>query len=324
MLRRFYFFELFTLANLILIAVIGRNTTQYTGSAILTIVTIAVGLLPQTLLGIGVRLLLAWRRKDRAYLDVIRSRAWLADTARLIVFSALMVFTYGWIKLIVPITHRRLFDQVLWDLDRALFFGISPTVFFLELFRAPSALQFIDWSYAAIFTASIFVAFAYFLSEPDRDIRVAFANGNTALWIIAAWLYMILPSVGPAYRFPEVWLPYEHALRRTQSLQALLMRNYQDVLRADAGQPTRAAIRLILGVAAFPSMHVAFQTYVFFWMRRLWTSGQVLFAVFAFLIFLGSMVTGWHYLIDSLFGVGMAYAAYAITWGLYGRMKARE
>jgi PAP2 superfamily len=319
MLRRPYFFELFVVANLFLIAVIGRGTAKYLGAPFVTIIAMTVGLLPQLIAGMAVRSVVAVIRKDRSYFEAIRSREWISDTLRLLVFTALMVFTYGWIKLAVPVVHPRLLDQFLWDLDRTLFFGLSPTVFFLDLFRAPAVLRVVDWSYANIFYASMFLAFAYFLSEPRREVRVPFANGNAAMWLTAAWLYMLLPSVGPAYRFPDVWMPYQHALGKTQYLQALLMRNYQDVLRAAAGEPTRTNIRLVFGVAAFPSMHVAFQMYVFLWMRRLWTWGEVIFAVFVLAIFLGSMITGWHYLADSLFGLLMAFVAYKVTW----RMKER-
>jgi len=121
---------------------------------------------------------------------------------------------------------------------------------------------------------------------------------------------MLLPSLGPALRFPDVWFAHAETLRITQGLQAVLMRNYQNVLRAWNGETITEPIRIVFGIGAFPSLHVAFQAYVFFWARRVWRGGQVVFGIFAFVIFLGSMITGWHYLIDSLAGLLMAYLAY--------------
>ncbi|HEX2122140.1 MAG TPA: phosphatase PAP2 family protein, partial [Thermoanaerobaculia bacterium] len=273
---------------------------------------IASGLLTQALAGVAVRSVVALVRRDRAYVRVIRSRDWLGDTLRLIVGGTLMVWTYGWIKLVVPVLHPRLFDQVLWDLDRILFFGLSPNILFLEGFD-DAFLRAVDWTYANIFYVSTLVAFAYFLSEPSRRVRVAFANGNAALWLIGAWLYMLVPSLGPAYRFPDVWFAHDDALRRTQALQAMLMKNYQNVRRLAAGQPPTDVVRIVFGIAAFPSLHVAFQTYVFLWMRRLWTSGEVIFAIFVMIIFLGSMVTGWHYMIDGIAGMALAWGCYAAS-----------
>jgi hypothetical protein len=228
---------------------------------------------------------------------------------RLIVFTGVATISYAWLKLVIPIYHPRLFDQVLWDLDQVLCFGLSPNIFLLDLLNNRLILRAVDLTYAWIFFASITLALAYFLSHPSRRIRVAFANGNVALWVIGVWLYFLVPSLGPAYRFPDIWFAHADALQRTQQLQALLMRNYQNVLRAVSGQPFNP-VRLLLGIAAFPSLHVGFQTFVFLWMRRLWPAGEVLFGIFAATIFLGSVVTGWHYLIDALAGVALAFACF--------------
>ncbi len=311
-MRRFYFFELFTLVNLAAIVLLARGTFHLVWDP-LEVILLGFGLLFQALAGIVIRSAIALIRRDRAYFRIIRSGAWLADTLRLVVFGTLMVWTYGWIKLVVPVVHPRLFDQELWDLDRILFFGLSPNILFLDGFN-DAFLRAVDWTYANIFYVSTLVAFAYFLSEPSRRVRIAFANGNAALWLVGAWLYMLVPSLGPAFRFPDLWFAHDEALRRTQALQAILMRNYQNVLRVTAGQPPTDAIRIVFGIGAFPSLHVAFQTYVFLWMRRLWTSGEVIFAIFVLAIFIGSMTTGWHYMIDGIVGIALAWACYVATW----------
>lgn len=308
-MRRVHFYEWFAAANFLAILLVAGFRVPVT--PVRTTLAFAVGLVPYTLAGVAIRAAVAAFRRRRGYVRIVRSRAWIVETLRLILFSALAFFTYGWIKLAVPAVHPRLFDQELWDLDRLLFFGLSPNILFLDLFSARPMLRAIDWSYANIFYVSICIALAYFLSEPSRRVRVAFANGHAAMWLIGAWLYMLVPSVGPAYRFPDLWFPHEAALRNTQALQALLMRNYQNVLRVAAGQPATDTIRIVYGVAAFPSLHVGFQTYVFLWMRRVWTSGQVMFALFTVAIFLGSVVTGWHYVIDGIAGIVLAWACYA-------------
>ena len=69
---------------------------------------------------------------------------------------------------------------------------------------------------------------------------------------------------------------------------------------------------MLFGIAAFPSLHVGFQTFVFLWFRRLWLSGQIIFAIFVLLIFLGSVITGWHYLVDAYAGLLLAAIAYGV------------
>jgi hypothetical protein len=312
--KRPYFFELFALANLGLIAIIAHASLPIVGSPLGLVAAFSLGIGMQAAAGILIRVVVALVKRDRSYLAVIRTREWIVDTLRLIVFGALVVVVYGWIKLVVPIYHPRLFDPQLWELDRALLFGIAPTTFVLDLFGARWFLRVIDWSYANIFFVSASIAFAWVLSHPERRIRIAFANGNALLWIGGGWLYLLVPSLGPAFRFPDVWLAQAEGLRLTQGLQAILMRNYQNVIRAAGGNAITEPIRIIFGIGAFPSLHVAFQMYVFLWARRVWRAGQVLFGVFVFVIFLGSMITGWHYLIDSLAGLLMAYLSYRICF----------
>ena len=309
-MRRPYFFELFVVANLALVALLAHASLPIVGSPVGHLLNFSVALAGQAVVGIVIRAAVALVRRDRTYLKEIRSIGWIVETLRMVVAGALVVLTYGWIKLVVPIYHPRLFDQELWDLDRVLFFGMAPTTFFLDVFGPEWFLRAVDWAYANIFFASAVVAYAFFLSHPDRKLRVGFANGNAVLWISAAWLYLLVPSVGPAFRFPDIWFAHSETLRTTQVMQAILMRNYQNVIRLASGTAIDEPVRIVFGVAAFPSMHVAFQTYVFLWMRRLWRPGQVLFGIFVFAIFLGSMITGWHYLVDSLAGLLMAYLCY--------------
>lgn len=306
---RLYFFELFTVANLAALLLFSRAARTHIGPTLLSIAGFASTLLLQAAAGLLVRSGIALARRDARYFRHVCRRRWIADTLRIAVAGAVTTFTYAWIKLVVPLEHPRLFDQELWNLDRLLFFGLSPNVFFLDLFSNDPFLRLIDTTYAMIFFASMTIGFAAVLSDPRRRVRIAFANGNAALWLTGAWLYMLVPSLGPAFRFPDLWFAHAAVLRRTQQFQSMLMRNYDDFLRLMAGRGARP-VHIVFGIAAFPSLHVAFQTYVFLWMRRLWRSGEVLFGLFAVTIFLGSMLTGWHYMVDGLAGALLAAGCY--------------
>lgn len=305
-MRRAYFFELFVVANLAAIALFASETLPVLRAPLKIVGGLVLSMSVQAALGAGIRVAVSLARRDRAYLRILRSREWLLETARLVVGFALIIFAYGWIKLVVPIKHPVLLDQALWDVDQALFFGVAPSVFVLNLFGSDAALRVFDWSYANIFFASTLIAGAYFFSEPSRRVRIAFANGYALLWLAGAWLYMLVPSLGPAYRFPDIWMPHGETLTITQTLQAMLMRNYRNVI--DGSGP----VSIVLGIAAFPSLHVAFQMYVCLWMRLLWRWGEVLFALFVVVIFLGSMITGWHYFIDGIAGLILGYLCYRL------------
>ena len=120
----------------------------------------------------------------------------------------------------------------------------------------------------------------------------AFTDSNIAMWLIGAWLYVMVPSLGPAFRFPDVWLPLAAAFPNTQQMQHTLMANYRAILSYRSG--VNVPVNVLFGVAAFPSLHVGFVTLVLLWMRRLWRYGEVIFGVFTLIIFIGSIITGWH------------------------------
>jgi hypothetical protein len=304
---RLYFFELFTVANFVVLLIVLRGETVmplWTIGSVLP--SVAVGFLAQTLLGMAIRLAIGFRRGTaQDLLAIYRSDAWLGDTLRLALFSGLWIHTYGWIKLTVPLMHPRLFDAELWNLDRAICFGHSPNVFLLTLFGTPTLLRIIDWTYANVFFASLNIAAIFIGSAPERKRRVAFMNSNTLLWLLGAWLYVAVPALGPAYRFPQIWLPLAPLLGRTQTFQRILIANYRAVL---FGAPR--AVNILFGVAAFPSLHVGFQTLAFLWMRTMTRWGGAVFIVFVVFIFIGSMVTGWHYLIDGVAGAVLAWGCY--------------
>jgi hypothetical protein len=312
--RRPYFFEIFTIVNFIVIqALLWRMTRAPLATLLKMFVVLVPGFAVQAAIGIGVRAAIGPRE---AYLRLIRTPEWLADTARIIVFSAFSVQTYCWIKIAIPLLHPRLFDQELWNIDRMLFFGMSPNILFVDLFGSPAALRFVDWSYANVFYASLFVAAAFFASSPDRSVRLAFTDSNIAMWIIGAWLYVLVPSLGPAFRFPEVWLPLQQMFSNTQTLQRLLVANYTTVLAYRQG--VVRSVNILFGIAAFPSLHVAFEVLVLLWMRRLWRYGTAIFGIFTVVIFIGSIITGWHYLIDGLAGALLATACYVVAMRQYG------
>lgn len=308
-----YFFEIFTVVNLLLLLLALGSLRPITLQPMMAVIPASIiGFLLQALIGISIRLAFAARRgAARELLATYRSKGWITDTLRLAFFVGICVHVYGWIKLTTPLMHPHRFDQQLWNLDRLLCFGYEPNLFLLTLFSSPPVLRVIDWTYGYIFLASLNIIGIFIASAPDRRLRVCFMNSISMLWLVGAWLYVAVPAVGPAYRFPGVWLPLAPLLAETQHLQHLLMTNYLAVLawRRGSQQP----VNLLYGVATFPSLHVASQILAFLWMRRLTKWGGIVFGVFAVFIFIGSIVTGWHYLVDGLAGAALAWLCYAVS-----------
>ena len=155
--RRPYAFEVLIAINLVVIgAEAPREVTGTILDSLRSVLPLSLGCVA---VGIALRLLLGWRRgRLRRLTTIYRSPRWLADSLRLQLGLALLTHTYGWIKLLVPILHPRLYDRQLFDLDRALFGGNSPSVFLLTLFSDSRFLRFIDMTYANVFAATMLAA----------------------------------------------------------------------------------------------------------------------------------------------------------------------
>jgi hypothetical protein len=323
-LARPQWFELFAAVNLIVIIVALRHITNAPLQTLPRLLpSLVAGFLGQVLVGAGIRAALAWRRGNlRQLLHVFCSASWLIDTLRMAIFSALTVHAYGWIKLAVPLLHHQLFDRQVSDLGRAIFFGYSPGAFIAALFSSPLIMRAIDWAYANLFILTLNVSVVCFVSSPSRRLRVAFMDANTTMWLIGAWVYLAVPTLGPAYVYPESFLPLAPLLPHTQVLQRMLMSNYQAVLGYLHG--ARQPVNIFLGIGAFPSLHVAFQALVWLWMRRLWRWAGFLFGLIAITIFLGSVITGWHYFMDGVAGFVLAWACFraSLRWHRVERFLA--
>lgn len=312
--RTIRLYEILALVNLIAVHLFLQRTRM--APPFLDLIDTLVEYLPQFLYlmagGMVARgVWAATRGRFRRWVRRLRRWRWWVETLRLIVTIGIVLHAYSFLKVLMPLATSRQADALLWKIDRLLLFGHSPNVLFLELFAHPSSLLFVDWTYEHVFQWSLYLALALGLSAPSNRVRVSLVSAMTWLWVSGGWLYYTLPSLGPAYAFPEVWAAHREALARSTYLQSELMRNFQNVLHtARTGQPRPIAI--MYGIAAFPSLHVAFQTYLALWLRRVAPAWGPLAIAAAIVIFVGSVVTGWHYLVDSLAGVAMALIVWAL------------
>lgn len=249
----------------------------------------------------------ALRRQLGAMLRIISTPAWLLDTARHVVATSLLIHAYSYVKLMVPLMNGRSWDQALWDLDHALFFGMSPNVFFLNLFD-PFTLRLFDISYEKVYLTLLNIAIGLYLSSPSERFRRAFAGGSVALWMSGAWLYLIFPAIGPCYRFPELWAQ-SNLFEHSRQMQYALLQNYRAVLQMAAGTPV--PVNVAFGVAAFPSLHVGLALILARFVRLAARPFAVLFEIFAAIMFIASLATGWHYMVDSIAGALLALLFFA-------------
>ena len=140
---------------------------------------------------------------------------------------------------------------------------------------------------------------------PTLPRRMAFLSAYTSVWITGSVVYLALPSWGPVFVVSQV---FEEALRHmpaTVGVQSVLFEELSSLVRDPLGP------RLVqFGcVAAFPSLHLAVVT-VFAaasrWTSRRWFVGNALIVL---VMLIGSVVTGYHYLVDGWAGILLGIAA---------------
>jgi hypothetical protein len=286
---------------------------------VLSILTFSGLALVGALLGV---IISALRREVRVHLAVLASWRWLATTAFLVAGTILLGVLYGLLKITVHMVRPIKYDAFFWELDAALFFGNSPNVFLLELLSNPVVLRGFDWLYTFGFMGTMIASFLLMFGWRRNNERIGFLAGSAMLWLTGAWLYFALPSLGPAYAFYDIWDDVREYLPWTQATQNALLKNHLEALRLAAGEPN-LPVSIHMGIGAFPSLHVAFLTYVAFWVQRLVPSLRLWGWLLVGVVFIGSVITGWHYLVDSIAGIGLAWIAWRAGAWVAGPRESR-
>lgn len=256
-----------------------------------------------------------FRKRAKLYWKrTFRDPRWLGITALLAINLGMLSYFYQGLKTGTWLMGRSSVDSLLWAIDRFVFFGMSPNIFFLNLFDNPVLLGVFDLGYGMLFLIVLILGIASYLAMPGFARRTSFILANTLLWSAGAWLYFAVPAMGPAYGFSDVWEQARPGMPASTHLQRRLIENHLNVLARNEGLPG-GRIRFAEGLGAFPSLHVGlFALLALFVRRESRRGGNWLFGATAFM-FLGSIITGWHYMIDSVAGLILAWLSYrVILW----------
>lgn len=272
-----------------------------------------------TVLAWGVALRLAahlahWRSPLPWIREVVRPASLLL-WGRLWLALATMTYAYTWLKVSVPLLRRELFDAELWSLDRALHFGLSPSLFAAELVRDTPVAVWLDGWYA-LWLSSVVAVQSYCLLALEPARRRGFALACGFLWLLGVWVYLLVPAVGPCFYTRDVFAAVLDQMPNAAGLQEKLWSHYLQMLAGREGALFQ--VRPFLAVAAMPSLHVGAHALFFFWFRRHQRRLALPFALATLLTFFGSLATGWHYAVDGYVGVLLAWVAVRLADRLEG------
>lgn len=194
--------------------------------------------------------------------------------------------------------------------------GIDQFVFPLSLFafvQSPEIIAALDWLYLMWFPVN-FAVFMIAAFSLDISRRTQYQLAFMLSWaILGSFGALVFASGGP-FLFPgQRFANLISFLQKTSETAPLLAIREQAYLSRSY---TSGALLIGSGISAFPSMHVALILLSTFYIWALNRVAGVAMAIYCFLIFIGSVMLGWHYSVDGY----AAMIGTASIWWLSGRI----
>lgn len=239
--------------------------------------------------------MLLWRLRVRPEnpIEYLRQQDW----SQMLAFAAAMTLVWGqftaltWMKAMIPHVTTMWADPMLASFEATL---LSDNAYrFL-----PTPGPVIDYAYALWFPVlTVSFAIAFFRLRERRD--ATFLAFFLTVGLLGVFGQYVLPSGGPIYferlgfgkRFAGMEIP-ELAARTSDYLWIAY---------------NNGSIGFASGISAFPSIHVATSAWIAIALRH-WLA-----YAFLAMIFIGSIMLGWHYAIDGVAGVLGALACFGLA-----------
>ncbi len=262
--------------------------------AVIAILSIALTIVAQLIrrLRTGAR----WQENPAA-MELARASFWCDTTRILIAFTAIET-SHLILKAYIPLINPGNHDTLLSRIDSTLFFGQDPLRLILDVFSSPTIHHVFDVLYSGVYFFALWAGVVVFFAWLPGRRRIAFFNGFFIMWQLGLVLYLLLPSWGPIFVRPEL---FESTLADMPMTVAVQHGLYLETSSLVTGR-LDVVIRFF-GLAAFPSLHVAVFVFYALWARKIGRAWQIWNTALVPLILIGSMLTGYHYLVDGLAGI---------------------
>lgn len=203
---------------------------------------------------------------------------------------------------------RTMHDDELLSLDKWLFFGHSPAVLLHDLFGeqvAPHVFRVIYESFSFMVPVSFVAALVF-----SNQIRKGYVFLTSAMWvwIFGVGSYYLIPTIGPFYSAAKEFAGLDHTSITATQAKYLAQRAQ---FLADPG-----AHDSFVSLAAFASLHIGFTCMVLFMFRYYGFTRTARFTtVYLGFVMLATVYLGWHFVVDDVAGVILAYLA--VLFGRY-------
>lgn len=270
----------------------------------------ALGFTVSTALLLAVREVSRRRRgRPRAYPFSIEVLLLLRAAAVLLPVLSVHFLLKSFIWLVNP----RTWDAFLWDVDRVVHLGLSPSLLLTGAFTSGAFLRFLDVVYSNFYFLLIVVSVPVLLVLGDLNRRMGFLAAYTFIWIAGSLVYLAFPSWGPVFVVSDVFAESLRHMPATVRVQQVLFGEISSLVNDPLAQ---RYVRLGC-VAAFPSLHLAVVTVFTAASRRISRRWFVANVVIVILMLIGSVVSGYHYLVDGWAGIVLGLGAFRLGSRLF-------
>lgn len=232
----------------------------------------------------------------------------------LAVFALMPLFksAFASYKQTIPLVNPFSWDHTLMRLDYILHLNNHPWSLLTPIVDSPALVRAFDYVYMSWFYI-LFFSCLWMAWSPRRHLRLCYLVSTLLVWaIIGSVFATILSSAGPCFYSQVVSAesnPYAPLMKRLSEISNQTPGGYLHATFNQAGLwegKVTGAWGPFGGISAMPSIHLAMAT-LFAWLAfsvRKWL-GWISVGYVA-LIFIGSIVLGWHYAVDGYAGIIMA------------------
>lgn len=248
--------------------------------------------------------------------DVLLDSRRYARMVPMLLISSLAFLAFISLKIFIPEFIPFYGDTLFMEMDKLLHFGKLPTDWLMPLLDSPSVIIGLDFFYKLWY----FIMFGLWgwaaWGASDNGWRRQFILAFILCWMVGgAVLATLLSSVGPCFYglFVEGVNPYADYMQGLKTIHAndeLIAIMTQDLL-AELHLTNNIDVRV--GISAMPSLHNTLAVLFAIAGYKIHKNLGHILAVYAVIIFIGSVALGWHYAVDGYAGLVIAIAMWKFS-----------
>jgi membrane-associated phospholipid phosphatase len=215
---------------------------------------------------------------------------------------------YRNIKSVAPLLRPGdVFDRQLLSIDRDLLGGTDPAAFLHDLLGTGIAAHALSGVYMLFFLFIPVSLAASLVFASDVRIGLFFTTALSLNWLLGAGSYLLLPSLGPFHADPGTFATLPHTT--VTDLQTWLVDQRRTFL-SDPATPGTAQ-----SIGAFASLHMSIYCTgaVTAHLLGLPRAVRATLWILTGLTAMSTIYFGWHYVLDDVGGLVIAFAALALA-----------